>query len=263
MKKKLDLTTVIGLALAIGGIIVGYLLEGGSLGALLALSPILIIFGGTFGAVIITIPMSVLKAMPKILGTVFKENEYNTIETIDQLCEWAKVSQRQGIVALDELKKDVKDPYILNGLDLVASNVDPEKINEFMDNDMNMIEDRHKRNAAAFGQAGGFAPTMGIIGTVLGLIVVLGNMEGASMAALGGGIATAFLATFMGVASANLFFLPFEAKLKSKHGLEMAHCEIIKQGILAIQQQESPIIMRKRLLSMVPASMRVTPKKEA
>lgn len=262
MKKKVDITTLLGLAVALCGIGIGYLLEGGDFKALLAISPILIIFGGTFGVVIVTIPMYVLKNVPKITKAAFTETEFDYLQLIDDLCEWAKISQVKGIVALDEIVKDIEEPFILNGLDLVASNAEPEAVNDILDSDISMMEERHKQNAMVFGSAGGFAPTMGIIGTVLGLIVVLSGMEGSSMGELGHGIATAFLATFMGVASANLVFIPIETKLKAKTKDEVLFREIVKQGIIGIQEQESSIMLKKRLLSMLPASVRNQPRKE-
>lgn len=252
MKSKIDITTIIGLLVALMGIGTGYFLEGGDFKALVKLSPILIIFGGTFGVVITTLPLTRLKQLPKIMKALFTDKEYDHMKLIDDICEWAKISQRKGIVALDNIKDEVGDEFIANGIDLVVSNIDPESVREFLENELDMMEDRHNANAKIFSAAGGFAPTMGIIGTVLGLVIILAGLEGSSIGELGHGIATAFLATFMGVASANIIFLPFDAKLKAKSAEEKLYKEIALQGIIGIQEQESYIILRKRLLSLLP-----------
>lgn len=253
---KIDLTTIIGLLVSVGGIFAGYTIEGGSIMALLAVSPILIIFGGTFGVVIVTQSGSTLKQLPKILGALFKEKPYDYLGLIDQLCEWTDISRRQGIVALDEKIKDVQEPFLKRALKLIVDGNEPEHVKEFLENDISMMEQRHTNNAKMFSAAGGFSPTMGIIGTVLGLVTILGKLGGADIGELGHGIATAFLATFMGVASANLVFLPFDSKLKAKSQREVLYREIALQGIIAIQSQESPLIMRDRLLSLLPEYIR-------
>jgi len=253
---KIDITTILGLAVALGGIFVGYYLEGGDFGALIAVSPILIIFGGTFGVVIITQPSSTLKQMPGIMRSIFTQKSYDYLQLVNELCEWTDISRKQGIVALDDKRKDVKDPFLQRALKFIVDNNEPEHVKEFMENDISMMEQRHANNSKIFSAAGGFAPTMGIVGTVLGLVVILGKLGGADIGELGHGIATAFLATFMGVASANLLFLPFETKLKMKTQQEVLYREITMQGILAIQGQESPLILRDRLLSLLPDYIR-------
>lgn len=253
---KIDITTILGLAVAFIGIGLGYYFEGGDFGALIAISPILIIFGGTFGVVIITQPSSTLKQLPKIIGVLFKEKDNNYLQLIDDLCEWTDISRRQGIVALDDKRKDIKNPFVQRALKLIVDNNEPEHVKEFLENDISMMEQRHMNNQKIFSAAGGFAPTMGIVGTVLGLVVILGKLGGADISELGHGIAVAFLATFMGVASANLLFLPFETKLKMKTQAEVLYMEIAAQGIIAIQGQESPLILRERLLSLLPEYLR-------
>lgn len=249
---KLDLSTVIGLVLAFLGIGVGYMLEGGSFAALVAISPILIIFGGTFGVVIITQPTANLKQLGGILKNVFFEKKFDYIQLIDDFCQYAKTARTQGVVALESIKDKIEDPYVKRGLTLVIDSIEPENVKEFLETEISMMEQRHHQNAKIFSAAGGFSPTMGIIGTVLGLVVVLAGLGDSSIEELGHGIATAFLATFMGVASANLFFLPFDAKLKAKSQQEVQFREIAMHGILGIQEQESPIVLRKRLLSYLP-----------
>jgi chemotaxis protein MotA len=256
MKRKLDLSTLIGMLLAIGGIGVGYFLEGGDFKALVKPSPIIIIFGGTFGAVIITQPIATLKQIPGIFRAAFTDRNYNYIQLIEKFCEYAKTARTQGVVALDNIKDEIEDPFVKKGLTLVIDSMEPEDVKAFLETEISSMEQRHSNNAKMFSAAGGFAPTMGIIGTVLGLVIILAGLEGASIGELGHGIATAFLATFMGVASANLIYLPLDSKLKMKSQQEVLFREIALQGILAIQAQESPIVLRKRLLSLLPEYMK-------
>lgn len=256
MKRKIDLSTLFGIIISCGGIGFGYFLEGGDFRALIAVSPILIIFGGTIGVVVITQPSSNLKQVPGIFKSVMTDKNYNFIDLIDKFCSYAKTARTQGVVALDSVKDEIEDPFLRRGLTLVIDSMEPEDVKDFLENEISAMEQRHANNAKMFSAAGGYSPTMGIIGTVLGLVVVLSGLEGSSIGELGHGIAVAFLATFMGVASANLLYLPFENKLKAKTQLEVLYREIGMQGILAIQAQESPIVLRKRLLSLLPDYMK-------
>lgn len=256
MKRKMDLTTIGGLLLALAGIGVGYLLEGGSFSALLAISPILIIFGGTFGVVTVTMNVSTLKDMPKVIKIIFTDANYNFQELIDNLCDWTKVSRRDGIVALGNIAEKVEDPFVKRGIEYILDGSDYETIKELLEKEIEAMMERHHAGAKPFEQGGAFAPTMGIIGTVLGLVVILGGLGSAGIEELGHGIATAFLATFMGVASANLVFLPFAEKLKGKSSNEMLYKEIAMQGILGIQTGVNPKILRKKLVAYMPESLK-------
>lgn len=256
----MDITTILGIIIAVGGLGAGYLLEGGSVTALLALSPILIIFGGTAGAVIITQPMDVIKQVPKLFIKIFSKNNYDYIGLIEKLTAWSKTARTQGVIALEAITGEIDDPFIKRGLSYVIDSIEPEHVKTFLENEIEGMQARHAKNASVFTAAGGFAPTMGVIGTVLGLIVILAGLGSASVAELGHGIATAFLATFMGVGSANVLFLPFQDKLKNKSKQEVLYREIAMQGILAIQSQESPLVLKKRLETLLPDYMK---KKEA
>lgn len=256
----MDITTIIGLIVALGAISVGYLLEGGSFAALLAISPILIIFGGTIGVVIITQPAAILKETPKLFVKLFTDTKYDYLDLIDKLTTWSKTARTQGVIALESITGDIEDPFIKRGLSYVIDSIEPEHVKTFLENEIESMQTRHAKNASIFAAAGGFAPTMGVIGTVLGLIVVLAGLGDSTMAELGHGIATAFLATFMGVGIANLIFLPFQDKLKNKSKQEVLYREIAMYGILAIQSQESPLVLKKRLETLLGDNMK---KKEA
>lgn len=254
---KVDITTIVGLILALGGIGTGYAMEGGSFTALVAISPIFIIFGGTFGVVAVTMKANDVKQLPKLLKILFTQRKYDTLKLIEDLCAWAKISRKDGVVALDNIKKEIDDPFVRRGIDYILDGNDHETIHDFLEKEIESMMERHHAGSQPFEQAGGFSPTMGIIGTVLGLVTILGSLGNADINELGHGIATAFLATFMGVAFANLVSLPFSAKLKTKSAEEVLYREIAMQGVLAIQTGENPLILRKRLLSYLPDYMKV------
>lgn len=257
MKRKIDLTTVGGLLIALIGIGVGYVLEGGSFGALLAISPILIIFGGTIGVVVVTMSTKTLKDLPKIVKNIFLDATYDYQQLINDLCDWTKVSRRDGIVALGNIAEKIDDPYLKKGIEYILDGSDYETIKELLEKEIESMMERHQTGAKPFEQAGAFAPTMGIVGTVLGLVVILGSLGTAGIEELGHGIATAFLATFMGVASANLVFLPFSEKLKGKSAQEVLYKEIAMNGILGIQTGTNPKILRKKLVAFLPESLTI------
>jgi chemotaxis protein MotA len=252
MKRKIDLTTVGGLILSLAGIGTGYAMEGGSFSALLAISPLFIIFGGTFGVVGITMGMRTVKNLPKLFKFIFTDATYNFQELIENLCEWTKVSRRDGIVALGNIAEKIEDPYLKKGIEYILDGSDYETIKELLEKEIESMMERHHTGSKPFEQAGGFAPTMGIIGTVLGLVTILGGLGSAGIDELGKGIATAFLATFMGVSSANIIFLPFAETLKDKSSQEVLYKEIAMQGILGIQTGTNPSILRKKLEAFLP-----------
>ena len=260
---KIDITTILGLIVALAGLGIGYLLEGGDFNALIAPSPILIIFGGTFGVVLITMRMEDVKQLPKVVKQVFVVKQYDYLSLINDLCSWAKISRKDGIVALDNIKKEIEDPFVRRGNDYILDGNDNETIKDFLDKEIEAMMERHHRGSQPFEQGGGFAPTMGIIGCVLGLVVILGGLgAGADVGKLAHGIAVAFIATLMGIALANIALLPFAAKLKAKSSEEVLFKEIAAQGILAIQTGENPLVLRKRLLSYLPDYMKAGKEEE-
>lgn len=253
---RIDFATLIGGLVAVGGIILAFVLKGGNPANLINAPTAAIIFGGTFGAIIITRTLYDLKQVPGVMKTIFTETKYDYIGLISELSDYAKTARTQGVVALDEIKDNIEDPFLKRGLTLVIDSIEPENVKEFLENEISMMEERHKNHAQMFDAAGSYAPTMGIMGAVLGLIVVLAGLGSSSTAELGYGISSAFLATFVSVFIANAFFLPWANKLKIKSNHEVLYREMAMQGIIAIQSQESPILLRKRLFSFLPEYMK-------
>ncbi len=241
----MDLTTIIGLVLGLASLITAFVIEGGSPAALLGLSAAMIVFGGTIGAVVISFPASALKNVGTLFKMAFTSYQSDPLSRIDDLVDLASVARREGILSLEERIETHPDVFLRNGARLVIDGVDPELARSIMETELTYMETRHEAGAAIFEAAGGFSPTMGIIGTVMGLIHVLSNLT--DIAKLGPLIATAFIATLYGVGSANLIWLPIANKLKGRSKQEMTVLEITMEGVLSIQAGENPTILGQKL----------------
>jgi len=231
--------------LGLGALIASLMLEGGNVGAFLNLPGLLIVFGGTIGAALISFPLKTVTGLPKAIMKSFFPGELNGPELVSFMVEMARKARRGGILSLEEEAQAVKDPFLKKGVLLVVDGTDPELVRNVLDIDLAMTEKRHSSNYTALEAMGGYAPTMGIIGTVMGLVNVLGHLEDPSK--LGGAIAVAFIATFWGVSSANLLWLPLGAKLKKRSEDEMVMRQMLLTGILSIQAGDSPRVVEDKL----------------
>ena len=246
----MDLTTIIGLVLGVFSLVGGFIFEGGHPGALLAPTAALIVFGGTFGAVAVGVSMEDLKNMPKWFSIAFQEkHKIDITELIQRLAGIADRARREGLLSLEQELPEIEDNFLRQGLQLIIDGTDPELTRNMLETEMFAVEERHKIGIGFFEAAGGYAPTMGIIGTVMGLVHVLGNLSDPS--SLGPSIATAFIATLYGVASANVAWLPIATKLKKKSHHEKMVKEMVMEGVLSIQAGENPTIIREKLLSFL------------
>ena len=245
----MDLSTIIGIVAGFGALITGYLLEGGSVGSLGQLSAAIIVFGGTTGAVITSFPLSDLKKFPQWIKTAFTSQSFGTAEAYETLVRFAEKARREGLLSLEQELETVADRFTRQGMQLVIDGTDPEITREILESNIAVLEKRHKIGISVFEAAGGYSPTLGIIGTVMGLVMVLGNLSNAE--ALSHSIAAAFIATLYGVASANLLWLPIATKLKMKDKAEVSAMEMILDGILSIQAGENPSILKEKLKTHV------------
>lgn len=250
----MDITTVIGLLVGIVFLIGGFLGEGGHVDALWEPTAAMIVFGGTLGAVLVLTPKENLKQIPKVLKVAFAHKPKPALDTIEELVELATEARKQGILSLEDKIENYDDEFLKNGVRLVVDGVDPDLIRSILETELTYIEHRHEMGVQPFEQAGAFAPTMGIIGTVMGLVHVLGNLQ--SPDALGPAIATAFIATLYGVASANVVYLPIAAKLKNRSKQEMLSRDLMIEGILSIQAGENPTILRHKLKAFLAPHLR-------
>jgi chemotaxis protein MotA len=245
----MDFTTILGLIAGLAALIGGYLWDGGRFLALVVPSAMLIVFGGTIGAVIVSFPFSRLKETGKALRLAFREPPKNLAQTIDEIVEMATVARREGVLALEQRAVEHPNSFLRDGLMMVVDGTDPELTRQILELEIDAVEHAQEGYAKMFEAAGGFAPTMGIIGTVMGLIHVLGNL--ADPGNLGPAIAVAFTATLYGVASANLFYLPTANKIKQRSKEQISHMELMLEGILALQAGENPQLIRKKLTSFL------------
>lgn len=245
----MDLATIIGIVLAIFSLLISVVIEGGELGSLINIPAAILVFGGTIGATMVCFPISAVKKLPTWLTIALKEKKTDVHETIAIIVSLAETARREGILKLENMVEELDNAYLKQGVNLVIDGTDYEVAKAIMKTELELMEERHKMGAKFFESAGGYAPTMGIIGTVMGLVHVLGNLSDAG--SLGGAIATAFIATFYGVSSANIFWLPIAAKLKARSNDETIAREIIMEGVLSIQAGESPRIIEDRLKSFL------------
>ncbi len=250
----MDLATIIGIALAIVGLLLGFTVDGGTVGALVQGPAALIVFGGTIGATLASTSMKHFMRVGKYLKIAFFSKAEAPLELISQLIQLATVARREGILALEDKIDEFSDDFLKSGLRLVVDGVDPESVKNMMETELLFIDERHESAAKLFDVAGGFGPTMGIIGTVMGLIHVLGNLQ--DVAKLGPQIATAFTATLYGVASANVLWFPIANKLKHRHAEEQLLREIMLEGVLSIQAGENPTILGQKLKAFLSPNAR-------
>jgi chemotaxis protein MotA len=246
--------SAIGIAAAIGGLAMGALMEGSKLPAFFNVPAMLIVFGGTFGATLAATSMEAMKRIPQLYKRAFQAEPIDLNERVELMVRYAERARRDGLLALDEEVSQLDDEFTRKGLQLVVDGTDPELVREILENDMDGMAGRHEEATRPFTKAGGFAPTMGILGTVMGLVHVLENLDAPET--LGPAISGAFIATLYGVASANIVFLPVADKLKALSEEEMLLRTITLEGVLAIQAGDNPRIVADKLLSFVPPAER-------
>ncbi len=250
----MDIATVAGLILGISSIIVSYILEGGHLGSVVQLPALMIVLGGTIGASMVTTSVPTILQIPAYLKIALFGADYDTETTIERLVKMAERARREGILGLENELHDINQPFFKKAIQLVIDGTEITVLKGILENELAFVEERHKRGIDSFRKMGGFAPTMGIIGTVLGLIHTLANASDANRMA--GAIAGAFIATLWGVATANLIYLPISDKLKLRHDEEMGNLELVMEGATAIQSGDNPRVIRTRLTSFLKPAAR-------
>jgi chemotaxis protein MotA len=240
-----DLATFAGFALAIGGIVGGLLLEKGSLQDVAQGTALMIVLGGTVGAVLVTTPLPVFMRALKRLGSVLFEQANSATATLEALIQYATEARKNGIVSLETEAAAIADPFFRKALGLAVDGTDLQEIRKMMEIDINVSEQSSEAEAKVWDAAGGYAPTVGIIGAVMGLIQVMKHLE--DIKEVGHGIAVAFVATVYGVGSANLFFLPVANKMRARMQSASALKEMTLEGVLGIAEGLNPTLIRMKL----------------
>ncbi|PLR87058.1 flagellar motor stator protein MotA [Bacillus sp. V33-4] len=251
----MDKTSLIGVILGIIAVGVGMVLKGVSVVALANPAAILIILIGTASAVIIAFPTDEIKRLPKLFGVIFKEQTLvNTVELIRMFSDWAQLARKEGLLALEAKTNEIEDSFLRSGLSLAVDGQSADYIRDVLSEEIEAMEERHQAGASIFTQAGTYAPTLGVLGAVVGLIAALGNM--ADIDALGHAISAAFVATLLGIFTGYVLWHPFANKLKRKSKQEAKIKYMMIEGILSILEGEAPRVIEQKLASFLPAGER-------
>lgn len=234
----MDALSLLGLLVGIGAILLGQHLEGGHASTLINGPAALIVIGGSFGAVMLQSPMSVFLRAMRMAGWAFRPPRLAAAEAIEKIVSWSHIARKEGLLGLETLTEAETDPFANKGLQLLVDGSEPDTIRAILEVEIGTREDIDVQAAKIFESMGGYSPTVGIIGAVMGLIHVMGNLSDPSK--LGGGIAVAFVATIYGVGAANLLFLPVATKLKNLVYAQAHFRSMIVEGVVAIAEGENP-----------------------
>ena len=241
----MDKISVFGLILGIVAIVGGQVLEGGHVASLAQPTALLIVLGGTMGAVMLQSPYAVFLRGIRMVSWVWFPPVVEYRQVISQVSAWSHIARREGLLALENTMNQVKDDFVRKGLQLLVDGAEPERLREVLEVEINTFEEQMKLSARIWEAAGGYSPTIGIMGAVLGLIHVMENLTEPSK--LGAGIAVAFVATIYGVGLANLVFLPMSNKIKAHINRLIVQREMIVDGLLGIANGDNPRIIESRL----------------
>jgi len=249
-----DIGTIAGLAIAVVAIFLSIIMGGGNPASLINVPSILVVFGGTTGAIIASFPLAnVLQVHKVFLKAVFGDN-LNALETIKSLVEYAEIARRDGILSLESHVEDMKDPFIVRGIKMAVDGTDPELIRTIMDTELEALMERHTQGKAILDTTGKMAPAFGMIGTLMGLIFMLQAMD--DPAAIGPGMAVALITTMYGAIIANVVTGPIAEKLGSNDADEVLVKTIIIAGVMSIQSGDNPRVVESKLLTYLPPAQR-------
>ncbi|MDR3277607.1 MAG: motility protein A [Oscillospiraceae bacterium] len=245
----MEITTILGLALGFAFIIITILIPGAKVSDYLDPASAFIVFGGVLASTIVSYPLEKLKGLVKVAANAFQAKKVDLTKIIETIVELANVQRREGILALEETVNNMDDPFLKKGLMLIIDGSDPELVQSIMELELSFIKERHSSGQGILLQMSSFSPAFGMIGTLIGLINMLGNLS--DMDSLGPNMAVALVTTFYGVILANLVFTPLAKKLKIISDNEILGKELELEGLLSIQGGENPRIIREKLNSFL------------
>lgn len=253
----MDIATLAGLGAALVIVVAANIMSGGSpLQLITHPVPIMLCVFGSLAVTMSQFPLSVTTSLPKLLGKAFKKGHENAAEAVEALAKMADKARREGILSLEEEAKKIEDAFLRKGVMLVVDGVDAAQVRSILEMEVHNMHERHLHGINFFNGAGGFSPTMGIIGTVMELIVLMQHLDEPEH--LGTGIASAFLATWWGLGASNLIFLPLGGKLKANSEEEVAFRKMLTEGVLSLQAGENPRILREKLSAFLPPKERAS-----
>lgn len=245
----MDISTIVGISLSVLLVIFGIIEQGVSLSYYFDFASILIVFGGSIGGTIAASTPEILAALPKYLRIPFANNAINNSDTIKQMVSFAEKARREGLLALEDSLSEIQDEFMKSGIQLVVDGTDPEIIKSILYNEINQVESRHEKGIAFFNLWGTLAPAFGMLGTLIGLIAMLSNLQDSE--GLASGMSTALITTMYGSLLANVFLIPFARTLEEKHRVEMLSKEMLIEGVLSIQSGDNPRTLQQKLSSFL------------
>lgn len=255
----MDIMSILGFILAVVLVAFGMTFDQESmklvlnnLRAFIDVPSIAITVGGTIGVMMLSFPAEAFKKIGKHLKIVVKPYKFRPEQSIRQIVELATEARMKGLLSLEDKLNDIDEPFLYNSLLLVVDSVDSEKVRQAMEAELDQLDERHALDRGFYEKAAGFAPAFGMIGTLVGLILMLGNMEDVN--ALAKGMATALITTLYGTLLANIVCLPVASKLKARHDEEFLCKQLVLEGVLAIQEGENPKFIEEKLYKLLPAS---------
>ena len=245
----MDFSSIIGLIAGLGLIVFG-IMDGGVISGFISPASMAITFGGTIAATVIAFPFSSFKQIPGQLKIVLRKNKYNPHDYIATIVNFAQEARKKGLLSLEERASKEKDPFLRNSIMLLVDAIDPTKVKEMLENELDCLEERHSKGWYLYDKAAAFALAFGMIGTLIGLINMLANLNMDSAEAsklLGQGMSLALITTFYGSVAANLVLIPLANRLRMRHNEEMLCKEMVVDGVIAIQAGENPRHIEERL----------------
>ena len=250
----MDLSSLIGSFLGIGGVLLGQVLEGGHIGQIMQATAAIIVGCGTMGAMLLAFPMQDIKKAFQMIPSIYKNVETDPRPIIEEIVRIATIARKEGVLAVEGQRDSIKDPMFKKCIKFVIDGFEPNTVKEIIETEIYLAFEEEENAGKVFEGAGGFAPTVGIIGAVLGLIHVMSMLDDPSK--IGGGIAVAFVATLYGVGLANLVFIPWGTKMKRKASQRMLTKEVVKLGITGIQEGINPAFLKEKLDVFVEEHLR-------
>lgn len=254
-KKKFDSASVFGLAVALATLTGGMFLSG-PLTAFWDVPSVVIVFGGTIGATWLTVDTATIRAAPRMLKLILRKDSWDPEPTIRQMVGYAEQARRDGIISLDKEIKNINDDFTVKAMQLLVDGTEPELIKDIMENEVIFLEERHQKGVEMFNTAGQLSPAFGFLGTLIGLIVMLGQLS--TPEKMGPAMAVALVTTLYGVILSNVVFLPFAGKLKLRNTNEILMKELVIEGVMSIQSGDNPRIVEEKLKTFLAPSARHT-----
>jgi chemotaxis protein MotA len=258
----MDIASVVGLLLGVALLVIAIAIApGASFGAFVDYPSLMVVIGGSIAAVLVCFPLKNFLNLARVLKNVFFNKPEDISELIEQIVSLAETARRDGLLALEGRLEEISNPFIVLGIQMAVDGTRPEVIEDIMRSEMEAVASRHQNGKKVLDQMGRFAPAFGMIGTLLGLIIMLGQLDKPEN--LGPGMAVALITTLYGAIAANVFFLPCAEKLGLINKFELMAMEVVLRGIMAIQSGENPRVIRQKLTAFIPPKLRANAQEAA